>query len=34
VGHPKGYIASDTIARKKLLEWYNVLHPMWFDTFW
>lgn len=34
VGHPKGYIASDTIARKKLLQGYNVLHPMWFDTFW
>jgi leucyl-tRNA synthetase len=33
VGHPKGYIASDTIARKKLLEGYNVLHPMGFDTF-
>ncbi len=33
VGHPKWYIASDTIARKKLLEWYNVLHPMGFDTF-
>ena len=34
VGHPKGYIASDTIARKKLLQGYNVLHPMGFDTFW
>jgi len=34
VWHPKGYVASDTIARKKLLEGYNVLHPMWFDTFW
>ena len=33
VGHPKGYIASDTIARKKLLQGYNVLHPMGFDTF-
>ena len=34
VGHPKWYIATDTLARKKMLEWYNVLHPMWFDTFW
>ncbi len=34
VGHPKGYIASDAIARKKLLQGYNVLHPMGFDTFW
>lgn len=34
VWHPKWYIASDSIARKKMLEWYNVLHPMWFDTFW
>ncbi|MCF7835077.1 GxxExxY protein [Candidatus Gracilibacteria bacterium] len=33
VGHPKGYIASDSIARKKMLEGYNVLHPMGFDTF-
>ena len=32
VGHPKGYVASDTIARKKMLEGYNVLHPMGFDT--
>jgi len=33
VWHPKWYIATDVIARKKMLEWYNVLHPMWFDTF-
>ncbi len=33
VWHPKGYIASDVISRKKLLEWFNVLHPMGFDTF-
>ena len=33
VGHPKGYVASDVIARKKMLEGYNVLHPMGFDTF-
>jgi len=34
VWHPKGYIATDVIARKKMLEWFSVLHPMWFDTFW
>jgi len=33
VGHPKWYIASDTLARKKMLEGFNVLHPMGFDTF-
>jgi len=33
VGHPKGYIASDTISRKKMLQGFNVLHPMGFDTF-
>lgn len=33
VWHPKGYIASDVISRKKILEWFNVLHPMGFDTF-
>ena len=34
VWHPKWYVASDTLARKKMLEWYSVLHPMGFDTFW
>lgn len=34
VWHPKGYIATDVLARKKILEGYNVLHPMGFDTFW
>lgn len=33
VGHPKWYVASDVLARKKMLEGYNVLHPMGFDTF-
>jgi leucyl-tRNA synthetase len=33
VGHPKGYIATDVIARKKLMEGKNVLHPMGFDAF-
>ena len=34
VWHPKWYVASDTLSRKKMLEWYSVLHPMGFDTFW
>ena len=33
VWHPKGYIATDVISRKKHLEGYNVLHPMGFDSF-
>ena len=34
VWHPKWYVASDVLSRKKMLEWFSVLHPMWFDTFW
>lgn len=33
VGHPKGYIATDVIARKKMMEGKNVLHPMGMDAF-
>lgn len=33
VWHPKWYIATDSIARKKILEGYNVLHPMGWDAF-
>ncbi|MBV9159061.1 MAG: alpha/beta fold hydrolase [Candidatus Kaiserbacteria bacterium] len=33
VGHPKGYIASDIIARKKRMEGFRVLHPMGWDAF-
>ncbi len=33
VGHPKGYIATDIVARKKQLEGYSVLHPMGWDAF-
>ncbi|MCL5795856.1 MAG: leucine--tRNA ligase, partial [Patescibacteria group bacterium] len=33
VGHPKGYIASDVYARFMMLNDYNVLHPMGFDSF-
>lgn len=33
VGHPKGYIATDVVARMKMLQGYNVLHPMGWDAF-
>jgi len=33
VGHPKGYIATDIMARQKMMEGKNVLHPMGFDAF-
>jgi len=33
VGHPKGYIATDILARMRLMQGYNVLHPMGFDSF-
>ncbi len=33
VGHPKGYIATDVIARMKQLEGHAVLHPMGWDAF-
>ncbi len=33
VGHPKGYIATDIFARMKMMQGFNVLHPMGFDAF-
>jgi len=33
VGHPRGYIAIDIIARKKRMEGYNVLFPIGWDAF-
>jgi len=33
VWHPKGYVATDVLARTKMLQGYNVLHPMGRDAF-
>ena len=33
VGHWKGYVFSDVYARIKLLQGYNVMHPMGWDAF-
>jgi len=33
VGHMKGYTFSDVIAKKKMMEGKNVLHPMGWDAF-
>jgi leucyl-tRNA synthetase len=33
VGHPKGYIATDVVSRMKMMQGFNVLHPMGWDAF-
>ena len=33
VGHWRGYVFSDVISRLKIMEGYQVLHPMGFDAF-
>lgn len=33
VGHWRGYVFSDVYARIKLLQGYNILHPMGWDAF-
>lgn len=33
VGHPRSYLASDIVSRKKRMEGFNVLNPMGYDAF-
>lgn len=33
VGHTKGYSATDTVSRMKIMQGFNILHPMGWDAF-
>ncbi|MDD4000927.1 MAG: leucine--tRNA ligase [Bacilli bacterium] len=33
VGHPEGYTANDIVARMKIMQGYNVMHPIGWDAF-
>lgn len=33
VGHPEGYTATDIVSRFKIMQGFNVLHPMGWDAF-
>lgn len=33
VGHFRGYLATDILTRMKMMQGYNVFHPMGFDSF-
>lgn len=33
VGHPRGYIATDSYSRFKTMNGFNILHPMGWDAF-
>ena len=34
VWHWRWYVLSDVMAKIQKMEWKEVLHPMWFDSFW